>query len=248
MSGLQEVQTCADVQSANPSTGTGEKKCTKCGEIKDLTKFYLGKRQKNGYRSRCKVCFAKAGAEKLALWRKMEVAHIREWTKQYRINHLAEIKGNQRRWYNENKDYPKKWRSLNPEKVKQSMKKSYKKRISTPHGRLNGNIKTALHHSLCGGVKNGRHWETLVGFTVDQLKKHLEKQFKPGMNWENYGKQGWEIDHIIPISAFNFEKTEDIDFKRCWALKNLQPLWAKENLRKHAKLTKPFQPALAIIG
>ena len=45
---------------------------------------------------------------------------------------------------------------------------------------------------------------------------------------------------------FTYETPEDIDFKRCWALKNLQPLEAKENLRKQAKLDKPFQPSLLV--
>jgi len=58
---------------------------------------------------------------------------------------------------------------------------------------------------------------------------HLESQFKPGMNWENYGKYGWHIDHIRPQSWFKFESKNDPEFKICWALSNLQPLWAKEN-------------------
>ena len=72
--------------------------------------------------------------------------------------------------------------------------------------------------------------------------KHIEKKFVSGMSWSNYGR--WHIDHIKPISKFNFVKPEDEDFKRCWALKNLQPLWAEENLSKHNKLEKPIQPSL----
>ena len=64
------------------------------------------------------------------------------------------------------------------------------------------------------------------------------------MIWGNYGD--WHIDHKIPISAFNFTKPEHEDFKRCWALSNLQPLWAKDNISKNAKLEKHFQPSLAI--
>jgi hypothetical protein len=49
-----------------------------------------------------------------------------------------------------------------------------------------------------------------------------------------------------PITAFNFNTPEDIDFKRCWALSNLQPLWARDNLSKQNKLIKPFQPSLLL--
>ncbi len=91
--------------------------------------------------------------------------------------------------------------------------------------------------------KNNQKWEKLIGYPVLELMKHLEKQFKDGMNWENYGE--WHIDHIIPVSIFNFTKPEHEDFKKCWALKNLQPLWAVKNLSKGNKLNKQFQPSLA---
>jgi hypothetical protein len=64
------------------------------------------------------------------------------------------------------------------------------------------------------------------------------------MSWENYGK--WHIDHRIPIDAFNFTCPEDIDFTQCWALRNLRPLWAVDNIKKSNKLEKPFQPSLLL--
>ena len=109
---------------------------------------------------------------------------------------------------------------------------------------MQNRIRSGIHQSLSKGIKNNRKWELLVGYTVEQLKHHLESQFKDGMTWLNMGK--WHIDHIIPISAFNYEKPEDIDFKKCWELSNLQPMWAIDNFKKHDKLEKPFQPSLAI--
>ena len=64
--------------------------------------------------------------------------------------------------------------------------------------------------------------------------KHLKKQFDDKMTWDNYGK--WHIDHKIPKSHFKYEIAEDPEFKKCWALENLQPLWAIENYRKGDKL------------
>lgn len=72
----------------------------------------------------------------------------------------------------------------------------------------------------------------LIGCTIDELRSHLESQFRDGMAWDNYGK--WHIDHIIPCSAFDLSKEEEL--KRCFHFSNLQPLWAKENLRKADKI------------
>lgn len=47
---------------------------------------------------------------------------------------------------------------------------------------------------------------------------------------------GWHIDHKLPVASFNFDSPEHLDFKKCWALENLQPLWAKENISKGAKV------------
>lgn len=109
--------------------------------------------------------------------------------------------------------------------------------------RISRNLRAAIHSSLRGN-KNGARWERIVGYTAEKLIKHLEKNFKPGMNWRNYGL--WHIDHKTPISVFNFTSYRHPDFKRCWSLKNLQPLWAAENLSKNNKLTKPFQPLLPL--
>jgi len=106
---------------------------------------------------------------------------------------------------------------------------------NNPLIRLNRSIRKGIGKSLRKS-KNGRHWESLVGYTIDELKQHLESKFQPGMSWENYGKYSWHIDHIRPKSSFSFNSTEDLEFKQCWSLSNLQPLWATDNLKKYNKL------------
>lgn len=69
-----------------------------------------------------------------------------------------------------------------------------------------------------------------LGYTIEELMKHLELQFSQGMTWDNYGE--WEIDHKTPDTWFSYSSIEDSDFKKCWALNNLQPLWAKDNCSK----------------
>lgn len=82
--------------------------------------------------------------------------------------------------------------------------------------------------------KDGRMWETLAGYTREQLVRHLERQFMRGMSWANHGTK-WHIDHIRPVSSFTFGSADEI--KACWALTNLRPLWKSENLAKHARRT-----------
>lgn len=81
---------------------------------------------------------------------------------------------------------------------------------------------------------NSRHWEKLVGYTLEELKEHLEKQFDENMNWDNYGTY-WEVDHIIPKNQFKYVSTEDKDFKICWSLMNLRPLSKQENVSRPRK-------------
>lgn len=97
-----------------------------------------------------------------------------------------------------------------------------------------------------GGLKAGQKFFATVPYTVDELRAHLESQFQPGMTWDNMGDNGWEIDHIIPDAAFNYSSTTDLDYRRCWALSNLQPLWWRENRIKSDNLVDPFQPSLRL--
>ena len=94
---------------------------------------------------------------------------------------------------------------------------------------IRANIRDSLHRK--GLDKKERGWEKLVGYSIKDFMAHIEKQFQSGMAWDNYGK--WHIDHIIPVVRFKFTSTDDIEFKKCWALTNLQPLWAIDNMRKH---------------
>lgn len=91
--------------------------------------------------------------------------------------------------------------------------------------RMNANIKNSLRDG-----KNGRRWEALVGYTITDLMAHLEAQFLPGMSWDNRGE--WHIDHIRPLCSFSFQTPDDPQFREAWALTNLQPLWAADNLKK----------------
>lgn len=186
--------------------------------------------------------------ESQKIWREMNKEKKRSCDSNYYKNNKKEVLAKQREYYEINqkkrKAYQKIYKRNNRKKVNQR-NRIYEKnrRLTDPKYRLNISVSALMRISLCGN-KNSLHWESLVGYTLKKLITHLEKQFQPGMSWDNYGK--WHVDHKIPLSAHNFTKPEHIDFKKAWTLKNLQPMWAKENISKGAKLEKPFQPSLLL--
>jgi len=107
-------------------------------------------------------------------------------------------------------------------------------RATSPDYCLNESMRGGMNKSLKGN-KRSRAWSSLVDYTLQELSEHLESQFTEGMTWDNHGINGWHIDHIRPISSFSFTSPDDDEFKQCWALSNLQPLWAHDNRRKGSK-------------
>ena len=109
---------------------------------------------------------------------------------------------------------------------------------------LNDRMSSGIRASLKSN-KNGRSWESIVGYTLDSLIKRLKATIPDGYTWNDYMNGAkLHIDHIVPISVHNFKSYKDTDFKRCWSLKNLQLLPAKDNIAKSNKLVKPFQMSL----
>lgn len=127
------------------------------------------------------------------------------------------------------------------EKQKQYAKNNRKKRRKLLTVKLRKRISTRIKGLLKGERHTVNYRNGVITYSEVKLKSHLAKQFKDGMSWDNYGTV-WHIDHKIPVSAFNLRCEEDI--KRCWELKNLQPMFADENVMKSDKLDKPFQPML----
>lgn len=108
--------------------------------------------------------------------------------------------------------------------------------------RMTNMIRSALRHN--GSGKGGRSWKQLVPYTVDALRDHLQKTIPPGFTWDDFLSGTLHIDHKTPHAAFHYSLSSDYDFSRCWAIENLQLLPDKENKRKGAKLSAPFQPTL----
>jgi hypothetical protein len=79
--------------------------------------------------------------------------------------------------------------------------------------------------------KSHRTFE-IIGCTPIELVEHLEQKFVSGMCWDNHGKHGWHIDHIIPLSS---AKNKEELYRLCHYT-NLQPLWAIDNIKKNNKI------------
>lgn len=169
-----------------------------------------------------------------------------EKAKKYRKENKEKVSEAQRRWHKNNPGYQREYRKNNLEKVR-------KWRNDRKNERYRTDVKYNIGHKMRAGIrqslkknKNGHHWEALVGYTLDDLVRHLKKTIPRGYKWEDIFGNKLHIDHIVPISAFNYTNPKHPDFKKCWALSNLRLLPAGENEIKHNKLYKPFQPSLKI--
>jgi hypothetical protein len=229
MNGVQENQKLKSVQDANQFIGIN-KKCSRCKEIKPVNEFAFCKKSKDGKNCACKKCHN----EECRIYKTNNPEKVKESAKKYRDN-------NKELTYQINKLYMEN----NKEKTRARHRKNMREKMKNPKHKLSHNMSDLVRYSL-HGKKEGKSWKKLVGYTLDQLIKHLEKQFTEGMTWENHTINGWHVDHKIPITAFNYTLPTDIDFKKCWSLSNLQPMWAKENRKKQNKIDKPFQPSLSI--
>ena len=103
-----------------------------------------------------------------------------------------------------------------------------------PAFRLRDSLRTRLRKFTIG--KKSRGISQLIGCTYPEFVAHIEKQFRQGMTWDNYGSK-WHLDHIIPCAAFDHSDPKQV--KACWHWTNIQPLTAMENCQKQDKITEP---------
>lgn len=117
----------------------------------------------------------------------------------------------------------------NRDKIMQKTKERQKQRRQTDLKYvIDHTMQTLLNSIVKAKRQNSPSLVERCGYTAQQLLEHLEKQFTPEMNWDNYGSY-WEIDHIKPKYSFNYTSYNDKQFKECWSLFNLRPLSVKEN-------------------
>lgn len=196
------------------------KKCKKCFEIKEFNFFYKNKQQKDGYRNDCKECVKKRSLK----WAINNKEKRKDYLYKYNKENYKEIKIKR-------KEYFKNW-NLQNRKYYAEYRVSLRK--NNPLEKIKHNLRNrTLAAFKCKNWIKGKGTELLLGGDYKKVKKHIEDLFSKEMNWDNYGL--WHIDHIIPLSS---AKTEKEMIELC-NYKNLQPLWAKDNLSKGSKKTNP---------
>lgn len=134
-------------------------------------------------------------------------------------------------WLNPRLSDAESWRiqyKLDPEfVVYQRMRRQFKK------AETNDGIAEDIRGALKRGGESNKV-ELLLGYTISELRTHLEKQFTKKMTWEKFMQGEIHIDHIHPKKSFDLSDPEQ--WKVCWALPNLRPLWASDNRKKSAKV------------
>lgn len=238
--------------------------CAECQKTRPIEQFGIDGRTRNNISRWCKACVEKRKAKQKAKYK----GKYKRYHRQYNIEHRDEQREYQKRYHAKNREKinarKREHSEKNREEVNRRARERYKENparykkykaawkkkrpdyhkqhlAANPQLRVHGSVASRMRRSLRNG-KGSSGWESLVGYALDDLVRHLEKQFTDGMSWANYRE--WHIDHIQPVSAFNFEKPEDLDFKRCWALANLRPLWAEENQSKGNKIERPVQQGM----
>lgn len=134
-----------------------------------------------------------------------------------------------RKWQEENRDRHREW-SRNRRKVRLASDPEFKAAIA-----MRRRFDMALRNQVYDGwnIRSGESVR-LLGCTMAEFVAYIESLWSDGMTWENWTRDGWHIDHIIPLSAFDLSDEEQV--KAACHYTNLRPLWAKDNLRKGAKV------------
>ena len=221
------------------------KTCTKCGEAKPATTEYFHKKL-SGLHASCKTCVSKQGkiyhdANRDLLISRKKVyrganrdKELEQRRLRYQANRL-QILAQRKIYYESNRnaeiERSKRYIKDNQEDVAARRRRNAARRRSTdPLYRVVEALRKRVREAVKGHCKSARTLQ-LLGCSVERLREHISKQFKPGMSWENYGK--WHIDHIRPCASFNL--ASGAQQRQCFHYTNLQPLWALENILKGAK-------------
>jgi len=186
--------------------------CSVCRIEKTLDCFHKGK-TKSGYQYKCKEC------KKIYSQENKEKENLRKL--KWKENNREKIKESKKKYFQKNKEF----------EIKKNIERVKVRKKSNPVIKLTYNMRSRLYYFIKeSNITNKNKTFEVVGCSPEELKIYLEKKFRSGMCWDNYGL--WHVDHIIPLSS---AKTERQLYDLCH-YSNLQPLWASENISKGSKI------------
>jgi hypothetical protein len=169
----------------------------------------------------------KQGIEKLKEWQEKNTERAKKsnatWRKknQTRVNSSESAKKSRERYKERNKEKIQKYQN----------EYMVERRKDDILFKLASNMRTRLYYFYKNsGLKKSQKTDDIIGCSWEELCEHIKSQFVEGMSYENYGK--WHIDHIVPLASAKNEE----DLKKLCNYKNLQPLWAEDNLKKNDKI------------
>lgn len=231
-----------------------EKKCSKCEVTKSLDCYHKDRTTKDGYKFKCKECALESVKQyadknrdvinaKKTERRKDPKVKEKEAVKYKEYYHKPEVKKRYKEYRNipEVKKRYEDYRNdpINKEKKKQQdienrserNEKKNKKYATNINFRLRALVASRLHKALTRNKKSS----TLeyLGCDINFLKQWLEFRFDENTSWDNFGSY-WEIDHILPVYAFDLADEKQINI--CFHWTNLQPLKTSENRSKFTGL------------
>lgn len=179
-----------------------------------------------------------AAREKQALWRKANPGRVKEIHARYREKNKHAIRQRHREWSASNKEaitrYRRARKTLKGDEVRRYAREwARQKRTEEPLFVLISRLRCRTRSALrTASARASTRSVALLGCTRRQLAQHIEGMFADGMSWENI--RLWHVDHIVPVSAFDL--TDHEQQRAAFHFTNLQPLWAKDNLKKSDKV------------
>lgn len=151
-----------------------------------------------------------------------KTGYVRQWPKLLYPKHEAHIT----EWKRvlDAIEYRERYKADAEFMLKERLRRQFRKKAEAVPG---------LQDIIGAALKSGGESATIervLGYSITQLRQHLERQFVPGMTWKSWGRKGWHIDHVLPRKCFDLTSLEGV--QAYWALSNLRPLWARKNLAK----------------
>jgi len=182
-------------------------------------------------------------------WRSRNRDKLSGYARRHYLKHREKMKEHRRAYYEKTKSrvraQSKAWLENNferytvwlaeyrkrPEVIARNRAKFHERKKNNPSFALALTLRCRIRRAIKeqSGVKAKKSLD-LLGCSIEHARKHIEAQFEPGMSWENFGRNGWHLDHVLPCSSFDLRNPKHQ--QRCFHYSNLRPVWERDNLQK----------------